>query len=137
MKLPYACPVEIWLQVITFLCTRDVIILSQSCKYLHGVAEHVRKRRQDVDQLLPTFVDDVDGFRRLMQKTGGILVGEIATAVFTGVTREDLNSLDLVLCDANLDSCANTWFSFLKGETIAPRGRLPACSRVDQKVCSR
>jgi len=136
MKLPYACPAEIWLQVIILLCTRDVIILSQCCKYLHGVAEHVRKRRQDVHQLLSTLVDDIDGFRRLMHKTGGILVREIATAVFTGATREDLNSLNLVLCDANLESCANTWFSFLKGETIAPRGRIPACSRMDQKVCS-
>jgi len=26
MMLPYACPVEIWLQVVTFMCTRNVIL---------------------------------------------------------------------------------------------------------------
>jgi hypothetical protein len=38
------------------------------------MAEHVRRKRQDIQQLLSTFVEDVEGFRRLMQKTGGILV---------------------------------------------------------------
>jgi hypothetical protein len=98
----------------TFLCTRDVILSSHTCKCLYIIAERVRKRRQNIQQLLSTFVEDVEGFRRLTRKTGGILVGEIATVFFTGTTRTEVNSLDLVLHNANLESCANSWFSFLK-----------------------
>ena len=46
--------------------------------------EDFRKGRQDIQLLLSTFVDDIDGFRRLMQKTGGLIVGEIATATPAG-----------------------------------------------------
>jgi hypothetical protein len=136
MLLPYACPAEIWVQVITFLCTRDVVVLSHSCKYLYTMAELVRRKRQDIQLLLSTFVEDVEGFRRLMRKTGSILVGQIATAFFTGTTRGEVNSLDLVLYNVNLESCAKSWFSFLKGETMAPARRLPVRTYVDQKVCS-
>ena len=79
---------------------------------------------------------DVDGFRRLMRRTGGILVGETATAFFTGSSRGEVHNVDLVLYNANVESCANSWFSFLKGETITPGGRFPAYSFLDQKVCS-
>jgi hypothetical protein len=82
------------------------------------MAEHVRRKRQDIQQFLSTFVQDVEGFRPLMRKTGGILVGEIATAFFTGTTRGEVNSLDLVLYNVNLESCTNSWFSFLKGKTM-------------------
>ena len=93
--------------------------------------EDVRKGRQDIQLLLSTFVDDIDGFRRLMQKTGGLIVGEIATATPAGLY------LDLVLCNANLDSCAKTWVSLLKGETIAPPPKFPSYSHVVQKVYPR
>src|SRR5467141_3930714 len=136
MMLPYTCPVEIWLEVIAFLCTRDIILLSHTCKYLYSVAEEIRKRRQNIQQFLSTFVKDVDGFRRLMRRTGGILVGETATAFFTGSSRGEVHNVDLVLYNANVESCANSWFSFLKGETITPGGRFPAYSFLDQKVCS-
>jgi hypothetical protein len=86
MLLPHDCPAEIWEHVITFMCTRYIVLLSHTCKCLHIIAERVRKRRQNIQQLLSTFVEDVEGFRRLMRKTGGILVGEIATVFFTGTT---------------------------------------------------
>jgi hypothetical protein len=53
------------------------------------MGEDVRKGRPDIQLLL---------FRRLMQETGGIIVGEIATAFFTGATPAGLY-LDLVLCN--------------------------------------
>jgi hypothetical protein len=136
MKLPYECPAEIWLQVMTLLCTRDLIFLSRTCKHLHAMAEEVRKRRQDIQLLLSMFVGDIEGFRRLMQKTGAIIVGETATAFFTGASRGELRCLDLVLNNVDLESCANSWFSFLKGETIDCPRRIPTWSPVDQKVCS-
>jgi hypothetical protein len=71
-----------------------------------------------------------------MRKTGSILVGEIVTAFFTGIIRGEVNSLDLFLYDMNPESCANSWFSFLKGTTMAPARRLPVRTYVDQKVCS-
>ena len=67
------------------------------------------------------FINDVDGFRRLMQKTGAIIIGESAEAQF--------KKRYTVLI------CANSWFSFLKGETIGPAGKFPVCSLVDERVC--
>jgi F-box domain len=134
--LPYACPAEIWLEVMAFLCTRDVIILSHTCKNLYNIADGVRQKRQHIQQFLSTFVDDVDGFRHLMQKTGAIIIGESAAAFFTGAVREDMYSLDVALYNMNLESSADSWFSFLKGETIGPPGKFPVCSSVDERVCS-
>jgi hypothetical protein len=135
MKLPYACPFEIWWEVIAFLCTRDIILLSHTCKYLYDVGEEARKKRQNIQRFLSTFIKDVDGFRRLMRRTGGILVGETATAFFTGASREKKQNVDLVLHNTNLESCANAFYSFLKGETITPAGRYPEYYFMDQKVC--
>ena len=53
-----------------------------SCKHLYVIAEDVRQKRQDIHRLLLKFVDDVDGFRRLM-KAGSIIVGDMASAFFT------------------------------------------------------
>jgi hypothetical protein len=112
--------IDIWLQVlITFLCTRDVILLSHTCKHLHTIAEDVRQKRQDIHRLLSNFIDDVDGFRRLMKKMGGInIVGDMTSVFFTGATLGEVSSLDLVLYNVDLESCASSWFSLLRGETI-------------------
>jgi len=42
--LPLACPTEIWLDIMAFLCIRDVV-LSYSCKSLYAIGEMERKRR--------------------------------------------------------------------------------------------
>jgi len=108
--------------------------LSHTCKHLYAIAEGVRQKRQDIHRLLSKFVDDVDGFRRLMKKTRGIIVGDMASAFFTGATLGEVSSLDVVLYNVDLKSCANSWFSFLKGETIASGGRFARHS-LNQKVC--
>ena len=41
----------------------------------------------------------------------------------------------LIRTHVDLESCANSWFSFLKGETIASGGRFARYS-LNQKVCS-
>jgi hypothetical protein len=51
-----------------------------------------------------------------------ILVGETATAFFTGASRGEVHNVDLVLYNANVESCANSRFSFLEGETIMVEG---------------
>jgi hypothetical protein len=136
MLFPHDCPAEIWEHVMTFLCTRDIVLSLHTCKCLYTIAERVRKRRQNVQQLLSKFVEDVEGFRQLMRKTGGILVGEIATVFFTGTTRTEVNGLDVVLHNANLEYCANSWFSFLKGKTTTRARRYSGFTYVDQKVCT-
>jgi hypothetical protein len=45
-------------------------------------------------------------------------------------------SLDLALYNVSLESCTESWFSFLKGEMIGPAGKFPLCSFVDGRVCS-
>ena len=47
-------------------------ILSFTCRDLYGVAEEERKGRQHMDKLLSIFVNDVDGFRRSMRRTGSV-----------------------------------------------------------------
>ena len=47
--------------------------------HIYSMAEEVREKRQYI-----AVVNDVDGFRRLMQRTGGILVGETAGATSRG-----------------------------------------------------
>ena len=123
-------------QVIAFLCTRDVVLLSHTCKHLHSIADDVRGRRQNVQRLLSIFVNDVDGFLRLMRNTGAIIIGESAAAFFTSAVQEEIYSLDLPLYNVNLKSCTESWFSFLKGEMICPTGRFPLCSFVDERLCS-
>ena len=58
--------------------------LADACKRFHAIAEHERKKRQDISKLLKRYVDDTDGFRRLMRDTGAIIVGDFARAFFTG-----------------------------------------------------
>ena len=98
------------------------------------MAEEVRRQRQDIRRVLSTFVKEVDEFHQLMRKTGGILVGEMATTFFTGAIRK-VHNLDLVLLDVNLESCAKSWFSLLKGDMVPVR-RFSGCTSVDQKVGS-
>ena len=92
-----ACPVEIWLAVIAFLCARDVIPLSHTCKYLYSMAEEVGERRQrlGIQQFLSTFINDVDGFRRLMQRMalGGILVRGNRNSFISSRSRRGVRSL--------------------------------------------
>ena len=87
--------------------------------------EEAKKKGQNIQRFLSTFVKDVDGFRRLMRRTGGILVGETATAFFTGASRGKEQNVDLVLHNTNLESCANAWFSFLRGGANNPCWKVP------------
>ena len=112
------CPVEIWLEILSYLCTRDPIILSHCCKRLYNMAEDVRSQRQDINGLLANFVKDVNGFRLSMKRTGAIIVGQFATSFFTGEapTNTYCNSLDLALPNTGPCEC---WFSLLKGDIVA------------------
>ena len=112
------CPVEIWLEIFSYLCTRDLINLSHCCKHLYDIAEDVRSQRQDINRLLANFVKDVNGFRLTMKRTGAIIVGQFATSFFTGEapTNTYCNSLDLALPNTGPCEC---WFSLLKGDIVA------------------
>jgi hypothetical protein len=115
-------PVELLLMVIAFLNTRDVVFLSRTCKSLHGIAEDERARRQDISKLLKRYVDDSDGFRRLMRDTGGIIVGDFARAFFTGdVPRpKELKLLFNSHYDEALQRAVQSWTAFF-GDVVNPR----------------
>jgi hypothetical protein len=73
-------PVELLLMMITFLNTRDIVVLGQTCKELQSIAEEERAKRLDPKR----YVDNPEHFRRLMRDTGAIIVGDFARAFFTG-----------------------------------------------------
>jgi hypothetical protein len=68
---------ELVLLVITFLQTKDIVLLG-SYKRFHGIAPSRLDRERDIDWLLKRHVDDTHGFRCLMRDTGGIIVGDFA-----------------------------------------------------------
>src|SRR6266404_4844882 len=133
--LPLACPVEIWLEIMAFMCTRDIIILSRTCKDLYAIGEMERKKRQDIKRQLLPFVDDVDGFRRLMHKTGGILVGDFAAAFFIGPMLGKVDSLEMVFHNVRVQCCLRSWFSFLRRESMVSPVGLSTTSFMHDKVC--
>src|ERR1700722_15338137 len=101
-------------QEITELTSTGLISTEMEGEYT--VQERLRQLRSMMRSIGPR-----DNQRRTnfdANSTLGILVGEIATAFFTDI--------DLVLYNVNLESYANSWFSFLKGETITPARRFPA-----------
>lgn len=124
-------PVELQLMMIAFLNTRDVVVLGQTCKELHGIAEHERAKRQDIDRLLSRYVDDTQGFRRLMRKTRGIIVGDVARAFFTG---ERPKKLELLFFQADVDSCLRSWLVFIARKWSLDRCSLRISSFIDYRV---
>jgi hypothetical protein len=103
-------PAELQLMMITLLPTRDIVVLGHTCRHLRAIAEDERAKRQDINRLLKRYVDDTDGFRRLMRDTGGIIVGEFAKAFFTG---EDMpKTMELLFApqeSQDIDHSQNLW----------------------------
>ena len=130
-------PVEIWMQIFSYLYTRDIVILSHCCRHFCYIAEDIRAQRQDINRLLADFVKDVEGFRLLMKQTGAIIVGDFATCFFTREEPPKIfrNSLDLVLPDMNTVT-RESWISLLKGDIVASGNE---CSNnfIDARVCHR
>ena len=74
---------EVWLQVFSYLYTKDLVVLSHRCKHLHDIAEDVRKQRQDFNRLLANFLKDIDRFRLLMKHTGTSFLQERHSQTYT------------------------------------------------------
>ena len=138
MMFPTVFLPEIWLQVLDLLSTRDLITLSLTCKYIYAVAEHERKKRQGIDQLLSVFVNDVDNFRQLMRKTGSVLVGNFAAIFFTKTAPEMRmeNKIELFFLDSDLETCLRLWFSFFTRESEVSDQDLSIVRYEDERVCS-
>jgi hypothetical protein len=99
-------PVELLLIIVSYLPTRDIVVLGHTCKHLRDICEDERKKRQDIDRLLRHYVDDTQRFRRLMRDTGAIIVGDLARAFFTG---EDPPKRLELLFHPRLRSDINIW----------------------------
>jgi hypothetical protein len=80
-----AMPVEIWLQIFSYLCTRDIVILSRCCRHLRHIAEDIRTQRQDINKLLADFVKDVVGSRAMIACFGSS-IGPRNGGPFQGLT---------------------------------------------------
>jgi hypothetical protein len=128
------CPLEIWLHIIKFLSTRDVVLLSHTCKDLYAIAEHERGKRQDIDHLLVQFIDDPNPFRHLMRITGAILVGDFAMAFFTG--QSPGNTLELLFYNTDWESCLKLWFTLFNRYSMVSECNLSIVGFVDEKVRS-
>jgi hypothetical protein len=106
-------PVELLLIIVSYLNTRDVVVLGHTCKSLQSIAEQERKKRLDIDTLLKRFIPDPGEFRHLMRDTGAIIVGDVARAFFTG---EDLPViLELLVAPQktqDIRCCQDLWNSF-------------------------
>lgn len=105
-------PAELLYLISSYLCTRDVVLLSLICRYLFGICESVRKARQDIDIQLKPFVPDPGEFRQLMRLTQAAIVGGFSLAFFTG---EPIPTrLDVAIVDSP-DATGmrlNTWLRF-------------------------
>jgi len=114
-------PVELQLLVMTFLPTRDVVVLGLTCRSLHTIAEDERKKRQDISKLLKRYVENPEHFRRLMRDTGAIIVGDVARAFFTGDDRpKELKLLFNSHSDEALRRAVQSWTAFF-GEVVKPQ----------------
>jgi hypothetical protein len=114
-------PVEVLLMTITFLPTRDVVVLGLTCKSLQSIAEEERAKRQDINRLLSRYVEDTQCFRSLMRDTGGIIVGDVARAFFTGERPpKELELLFVSHSDEALQRAVQSWTAFF-GEVVKPQ----------------
>jgi hypothetical protein len=106
-------PPEILLIISFFLCTRDVVLLSHTSRLLYQVCKSVLSRRQDIDSRLKPFVPDPREFRHLMQYTQAAIVGDFATAFFTGAPVP--SRLDIALVDSarSVGTRQYAWLTFL------------------------
>ena len=62
--------IEIWLIIMEFLSTRDLVFLSSTCRDLKSIVGDEIAKRQDIANLLSKYVTDVDKFRSVMCATG-------------------------------------------------------------------
>jgi hypothetical protein len=106
-------PLEILIIISSFLFTRDVVLLSHTSRFLYPVCKSVLSRRQDIDSRLKPFVPDPREFRHLMQYTQAAIVGDFATAFFTGTPVP--SRLDIALVDStrSVGTRQYTWLTFL------------------------
>jgi hypothetical protein len=127
-------PSELVLLVITFLNTRDVVLLGRTCRLLHGIAEQERNKRQDIDRLLSRYVEDTQGFRALMRETGAIIVGDVARAFFTG--DEPPKELDMAFGNSEYwYTNVKPWLSFFATKSSFAPCKLTSSSFIHLKVC--
>jgi hypothetical protein len=111
-------PVEMWLNVFSYLSTVDIIHLSLSCSYLYTIAGDEKKKRLDVNKFLSTFIGDVETFRHLMRITNGRVIGDLATAFFKPPTDDSaiIRTMDIVFCGITKWACLKAWYPFFRRE---------------------
>ena len=107
-------PIEIWLIVMEFVSTRDLVFLSLTCRSLKIIAGDEIAKRQDISKLLSRYVTDVDKFRSVMRATGSLIIGDFTTAFFTGY--DVTNCIEISFDRAELGSHLRSWYKFFSEE---------------------
>ena len=80
-------PTEIWLLVIQFLSTRDLVFLSLTSHNLKYIADDEIEKRLDINNVLSKYMADVDRFRSVMRTTESFIIGNFTIAFLTGNER--------------------------------------------------
>ena len=75
-------PTEIWLLVIQFLSTRDLVFLSLTYQHLKYIADDEIKKRLDINNVRSKYVADVDRFRSVTRATKSFIIGNFTIAFF-------------------------------------------------------
>jgi hypothetical protein len=89
-------PTEIWLLVIQFLSTRDLVFLSLTCH-----ADDEIKKRLDINNVLSKYMADVDRFRSVMRTTESFIIGNFTIAFLTGNDLPNLSYIENFLTKKN------------------------------------
>jgi len=77
-----------------------------------------KTKRRDIDKFLSNFVGNVGACRRLMRKTKGCVVGDLAAAFFMSPMDETfiLRNIDIAFYGVNRWTCLKAWFLFFRQE---------------------
>ena len=107
-------PTEIWLLILQFLTTRDLVFLSLACHDLKYIIDDEIRKRSNINNVLSQYMTDVNRFRSVMRTTRSFITGDFTIAFFTG---DNLPSYVEIFFDQDdLKSHLRSWFKFFKQE---------------------
>ena len=110
-------PTEIWLLIIQFLTTRDLVFLSLTCHDLKHITDDKIQKRLDINNMLSQYMADVDRFRSVMRTTRNFIIGDFTIAFFTG---DNLPNYPLHLKHYHDTANRGEIYRLKKGITLTP-----------------
>lgn len=86
-----------WKDIFDLLGTRDLLILRRTCKWIQSLVQQYWEQTFNISRLLRPFLmlEDIDSFRQLLHKTGGIIGGSSALQFLDRRAFNTLSDLDI------------------------------------------